>query len=60
MEHKPLQNFLEVSINTEKFNLFANSIANAIATHDRQIQQHTKEMAQLKLNMEDRLSRMTC
>ena len=42
----------------EKFNLFTNSITNFLASHDRQLQQHTKELAQIRISMEERITRM--
>jgi hypothetical protein len=59
METKaPLADFLEVNINMEKFNLFASTLSSALAAHDRQLQQHSKELTQLRLTMEDRTTRL--
>ena len=53
-----MSDFLEVSINTDKFNSFASSLAASLAAHERQIQQHTKELAHLRLHFEKKLARV--
>jgi hypothetical protein len=58
MQGTSLSDFLEVSINTDKFNSFASSVAASLAAHERQIQQHTKELAHLRLHFEEKLARV--
>ena len=42
----------------EKFNLFTNSISNILSVHEKQLNQHTKELAQVRLSMEDKTTRI--
>ena len=49
METRPFSDFLEVSINAEKFNLFANAIATSLSAHEKLLQQHSRDLIQIRL-----------
>ncbi len=58
IETKPIPNFLEVSVNTEKLSQFFIAVSNAVGNHDRQIQQLSKELAQMRISVEEKLARV--
>lgn len=56
MQRTSVNDFLEVSINTDKFNSFASSVAAALAAHEKQLQQQSKDIIHLKLDLSEKLS----
>lgn len=50
--------FFEISINTEKFSQFTTSLNQILATHEKQLQAHTRELAQLRAATDEKMSRV--
>ena len=51
IETKSIPNFLEVSVNTDKLNHFFVAVSNTFSNHDKQIQQLSREVIQLKMQL---------
>lgn len=49
METRTPPSFFEISINTDKFSQFTASLNAILATHEKQLQCHTRELAQIRM-----------
>lgn len=58
MEVKSIPSFFEISINTEKFSQFASAISVTLANHEKLMQLHSKDIANLRLSIEDKATRL--
>lgn len=58
METRTPPSFFEISINTDKFSQFTASLNAILANHEKQLQYHTRELSQIRLQTDEKVNRV--